>query len=169
MAAKKWIWIAVGLLAAALLACGGLVGTLAYFSLRHLNIRKVSVESGEREFDQVRERFAGKAPLIEIDEDAWERPRIHRPPAEVEPRPAQPVQTMHVMVWDDRQGNLVRLDLPMWILKLNRRGRSYIFSSDNFGDLERLNLSAEDIERNGPGLILDHRGRRGERILVWTE
>jgi hypothetical protein len=164
---KKWIWIAVGLLAAALLACGGLIGTVVYLSLRHLNVQRVSVESADREFEQVRARFAGKIPLIEIDEGDWERPRIHQPPEAVAAH--APLQTMHIMAWNERDGKLVKMDLPFWILRLNTRYKSYVFSSNDFGDLERLNLSAEDLERYGPGLLVDHRGRRGERVLVWTD
>ncbi len=164
---KKWIWIAVGLLAAALLACGGLIGTVVYLSLRHLNVQRVSGESADREFEQVRARFAGKIPLIEVDEEDWDRPRIHQP-SEAAAAHA-PLQTMHVMAWNERDGKLVKLDLPFWILRLSPRQKSYVFSSNDFGDLERLNLGAEDLERYGPGLLLDHRGRRGERVLVWTD
>ena len=164
---KKWIWIAVGLLAAALLACGGLVGTVAYFSLRHLNVQRVSAESADREFEQVRARFPGKNPLIEIDEDNWERPRIQQPPEAGAAR--TPLQTMHIMAWNERDAKLVKMDLPFWILRLNTRRNSYVFSTNDFGDLERLNLNSEDLERYGPGLLLDHRDRRGVRVLVWTE
>ena len=164
---KKWIWIAVGLLAAALLACGGLVGTVAYFSLRHLNVQRVSAESADREFEQVRARFPGKNPLIEIDEDNWERPRIQQPPEAGAAR--APLQTMHIMAWNERDAKLVKMDLPFWILRLNTRRNSYVFSTNDFGDLERLNLNSEDLERYGPGLLLDHRDRRGVRVLVWTD
>jgi hypothetical protein len=164
---KKWIWIAVGLLAAALLACGGLVGTVAYFSLRHLNVQRVSAEAADREFEQVRTRFAGKTPLIEIDEDNWDRPRIQQPPEAG--AVSTPLHTMHIMAWNERDAKLVKMDLPFWILKLNTRQNSYVFSTDDFGDLERLNLNSEDLERYGPGLLLDHRDRRGVRVLVWTD
>ena len=164
---RKWIWIAVGLLTAVLLACGGLVGTIAYFSLRHLNVQRASTESADGEFEQVRVRFAGKTPLIEIDEDNWERPRVNEPVEAAAPHP--PLQTLHVMVFNERDGKLVRLDLPFWVLRLGSKRKSYVFSSNEFGDLERLNITQEDLERFGPGLLVDHRGRRGERVLVWTE
>jgi hypothetical protein len=164
---KKWIWIVLGLLATALLVCGGLIGTIAYFSLRHMNVQRASVESADREFEQVRTRFAGKPALIEINEDDWGHPRIHQPPEAAATHP--PLQTLHVMAWNEREGRLVRLDLPFWILRLNARSKSYILSRNEFGDLERLNITSEDLERFGPGLLVDHRGRRGERVLVWTE
>jgi hypothetical protein len=32
-----------------------------------------------------------------------------------------------------------------------------------------LRVTAADIDRRGPGLLIDHTGRRGERLLVWSE
>jgi hypothetical protein len=36
-------------------------------------------------------------------------------------------------------------------------------------DSDRVNLKLEDLERMGPGLILDQKDRRGSEVLVWTE
>lgn len=166
MTKKKWIWIVVGLLAAAVLTCAGFVGTMVYLATRHLEVRQMSAASMEREFEQTRARFAGKAPMIEIDEDSWDRPRVHRsPPSAASKKP----ETLRVMAWDDQKQKLIRLDLPMWLIRLNPRGRFVHLPSDQFGDFERMELTADDIDRNGPGLILDYRSSRGPRILVWTE
>jgi hypothetical protein len=41
----------------------------------------------------------------------------------------------------------------------------------NAGSLRRVTLTVtpEDIDRRGPGLLLNWSGRKGERLLVWTE
>ncbi len=166
MSKKKWIWIAAGLLAAAVLACVGIFGTITYLAMRHLEVRQMSPASMETEFEQARERFAGKTPLIEIDEDNWDQPRIHRlPPGAA----ARKVETMHIMAWDDQKQKLIRLDLPMWLLRLRSRGAVVRLPSERFTDFERMDLTIDDIDNNGPGLILDHRSPMGARILVWTE
>src|SRR6478752_7712524 len=36
-------------------------------------------------------------------------------------------------------------------------------------DLEDLRLTAEDLERFGPTLIVDHKNASGERVLVWSQ
>jgi hypothetical protein len=36
-------------------------------------------------------------------------------------------------------------------------------------DLEDLKLTVDDLERFGPILIVDHTGRDGDRVLVWTQ
>jgi hypothetical protein len=44
------------------------------------------------------------------------------------------------------------------------------FSSyaDGFDD-DELNMSVEDLERHGPGIVLDTTSRNGERVLVWAQ
>jgi hypothetical protein len=32
-----------------------------------------------------------------------------------------------------------------------------------------MKLTVEDLERFGPTLIVDHKGRAGERVLVWSQ
>jgi hypothetical protein len=36
-------------------------------------------------------------------------------------------------------------------------------------DLDRLGVTAADIERHGPGPILDETRANGDRVLVWAE
>ncbi len=165
MSKKKWIWIAAGVLAAALLACAGIVGTVTYLAMRHLEVRQMSAESMEVEFDKERARFAGKMPLIEVDEDNWDRPRIHR---SAPGAAAGKIETLHIMAWDDQKQKLIRLDLPMWLLRL-RNGSFAHLPSERFTDFERMDVTIDDIESNGPGLILDHQSPMGARILVWTD
>ncbi|MEX2271757.1 MAG: hypothetical protein WD690_09815 [Vicinamibacterales bacterium] len=36
-------------------------------------------------------------------------------------------------------------------------------------DLERQQISARDLERYGPSVVIDHTRPNGDRLLVWTE
>jgi hypothetical protein len=36
-------------------------------------------------------------------------------------------------------------------------------------DSDRVHLTMEDVDRRGPGLLLDQADRRGSQVLVWTE
>ena len=40
--------------------------------------------------------------------------------------------------------------------------------ADN-GDSFSLNLTVEDLDRHGPGLLLDYTREEEARVLVWTE
>jgi len=35
--------------------------------------------------------------------------------------------------------------------------------------MRRVRLTLDDLERRGPGLILDQKDRHGSQVLVWTE
>ncbi len=55
----------------------------------------------------------------------------------------------------------------MWLLRLGNNGT--INFSENDLDLENLDLTVEDLDAHGPGLILDFEDDDSERVLVWTE
>jgi len=59
-----------------------------------------------------------------------------------------------------------RRRLPFWLLKI-KSGKGLKFDVPN-GESRRLELSAKDIERAGPALLLDEDTAKS-RLLVWTE
>jgi hypothetical protein len=65
----------------------------------------------------------------------------------------------------------VRVSIPFWLLRLAPTGKRMSFLSENGVDFDsdRVHLTLEDLERRGPGLILDHIDRQGSLVLVWTE
>jgi hypothetical protein len=166
MAPKKWPWIVAGLIGLAILACLILVGSVAYLALRHLDVQRVSPASAQKQFEAARARFAGQVPMIDFEGESWGEPVIHPAPADTQ---SKPLHTLHVLAFDRREGKLVRLDLPFWLLRLKSGGGVFRLPSRNFVGLERMELRAEEIEKHGPGLLLDHEGRAGERVLLWVE
>ncbi|HEV3483769.1 MAG TPA: hypothetical protein VG106_00065, partial [Vicinamibacterales bacterium] len=61
-----------------------------------------------------------------------------------------------------------RLTVPFWLLRM-KMGDTQIQLGDSNVNLEDLRLSVEDLERYGPAIIIDHRSRHGERVLVWSQ
>jgi len=61
--------------------------------------------------------------------------------------------------------------IPFWLLRLAPSGKKMSFLNDNGIDFDsdRVHLTLEDLERRGPGLVLDQANRRGSQVLVWTE
>ena len=114
-------------------------------------------------FDEVRRRFAAVEPVFSITGD--ERAEIRR-----EPPPAQPGQALerlHVLAWDPDDESLARVTLPFWILRL-KTGPLDI-SGKVMINHHHVDVTVEQIERYGPTLLVDHEGRGGDRLLVWTE
>jgi hypothetical protein len=160
---RTWIWVVVGLLVAAVVLFGAFVGIVVMTVLRDMTVERPAAAEGERAIEDQRQRFTA-APLLEIDEGGiTRREELDRRIASYK---GAPPTAMRVMAWDDGEGKLVRLSIPFWVLRFS--------SSRNVEvDIEGLRLrsievSAEDLERAGPALVLDHT-HRGARVLVWTE
>lgn len=139
------------------------VGGGALFVYRHVDTQVTSNERAEGRFAAERQRFAGRRALIELRGD---EPIVHQP---IEDAPAVKLEALHALAYDTRARKLVHIDVPFWLLRL-APGRRFTFFSDAADfDSDRLHLTVDDLERHGPGLILDEHNRRGARILVWTE
>jgi hypothetical protein len=58
----------------------------------------------------------------------------------------------------------------MWLLRLSgNRGVDLSNSDTPLTTSVRLHVTADELERHGPGLILDLTTPSGERVLVWAE
>jgi len=164
---KTWVSVVI----AAVVICGILavaaIGGTAFFIYRHVNAQFTPNEKADAQFAETRARFAGQRPLTEIRHD--DEPVLHREtiPAEM---PAAKLETLRVLAYDTREEKLIRVSIPFWLLRL-APSRHVSFLSDtgiNF-DSDRVRLTLDDLERRGPGLILDQADRRGSHVLVWTE
>ena len=84
--------------------------------------------------------------------------------------PAAKLDTLRVLAYDTRANKLVNVSIPMWLLRLAPSNK-FSFMKDNGIDFDsdRMHISMDDIDRRGPGLILDQVERRGSQVLVWTE
>lgn len=167
MATKKWLPILVGVVIFVVIVGLGLVGGCVYLITRQVSVQTLPRTAGVQEFDKLRGQLAGQRAFIELpDEDSDAEPVVHR---ELANHPTGQVSTVHVRVWVPREGKLVRLDLPMWTLRLMGNKPIKIQTGEDSLRKVSLKVTAEDIDRRGPGLLLDHTARAGERVLVWSD
>jgi hypothetical protein len=163
---KTWVWVVVGVIVAGILGIVAIAAASIYYVSRHVDTREVSPAMASREFDEVRARFASQKPLIELDERGdLVRTNPDRP---AQKNPKSPEQ-IHVLAFDSREGRMVRVTIPFWLLRLKVGGTTIDLNRGGKMDLEDLKLSVEDLERFGPTLIVDHSSRDGERVLVWSQ
>jgi hypothetical protein len=162
---KTWIWIIVGVLALCVVAMLAIAGAGVYFVASHIDTRAASSSDAGVEFDKARALLSNQKPLFELDQR--ERPRLTRELASLPTAAAKP-EYLWILAFDpDRDGRLVRINLPFWLLRLGRR-KIQVMDRGEF-DLSRLNIDVADLERIGPQLLVDHRSNSGERVLVWTK
>ncbi|HEV8348246.1 MAG TPA: hypothetical protein VGQ16_16840 [Vicinamibacterales bacterium] len=155
--------IIVGILAVAA------VGGAAFFIYRHVNTTFTPQENAEIEFTQSRARFAGQPPLIELRHD--DQPIIHRELLR-DVTSKRKLDALRVLAYDQHARKLVRVSIPFWLLRM-APSKNLSFLNDNGInvdiDSERVRLTLDDLERRGPGLLIDSRDRHGSQVLVWTE
>jgi hypothetical protein len=158
---RTWVKATVGgfaLLAVGLLA---LAGTGAYFVLRNLERQQTAEAESVKAIEAVKARFVGRTPLLEIIDPRRADIRINRP-AEAS---SSPVDTVHVINWKSDTGELTRAELPLWLMR---------FSSINILSQlgiapDRFRLTVSDVERYGPGIIVDYGAPGSFRTLVWVD
>jgi len=110
-------------------------------------------------FDDVRGRFSNVDPVFDIVGDDAVRRRA--PPAAAA---AAPLQTLRLRHWGPDDDRMEDVSIPFWLLRFKAGAISA--TSSHVG---LRNVTAQDIERYGPTLLVDHEGRRGDRLLIWTE
>jgi hypothetical protein len=158
---RTWQKATLGVVFTIVVIVAALAGTGAYFVLRHLEKTVTSEAEANKEMDAVRSRYAPRAPLVEISDPRSGDIRINREPAPAAAR----VGTVHVINWKSEDNELIRTEVP---LRLAR------FSSINIASQlgvapERFRLTVADIERYGPGIVVDYRSPGTMRILVWVD
>jgi hypothetical protein len=162
---KTWVWVVVAIVVVGILGIVAMAGVGFWFVSQHMETREASPVIASHDFDQVKSRFTGQKPLVEIDQ----RGNLLRSNLE---RPAQPgaptPHDVHVMVFDADKGRVVRFSIPFWLLRLKTGGATIDLNGRRM-DLEDLRLSVEDLERFGPTLIVDHTSPAGDRVLVWSQ
>ena len=166
--AKKTSWavIIVGIGAFVLVVGVGLVAVVGYVIYQQFAFQAKSAteSSAEQEFADIVEKFQGQKPYLVIKEGE---------PVVSDESPAaagQPVEALHIIVWDPDERKVIKLNMPFWLLRLTKGQPIRISSNDDpGGHALKLKITADDLERRGPGLILDHREASGERVLVWAQ
>jgi hypothetical protein len=164
---KNWALIILGIvILVVILGIAAVVG-FGYFMYRQMEISTTTTGNPEQEFADVGARFQGQVPYVELSFDGQEKAVVHR---ELEKPTRTPLKHLRMVAYDEREHRLVRLTIPFWLLRLGGNKPINLNSGGSgFDPGFRLTITSEDLERRGPGLIIDTVGRRGERVILWAE
>jgi len=131
-------------------------------------VRSVEPAEAERAFSDALAKSGGGTPYVEIAADGTVT--VHR---EQESSKPFALRTLHVVARRPDGDRLVEIAFPFWFVRLKLSGTLNLGTLTTLlaGDWSRIDLrvTANDLRRRGPGLILDHRPARGGRLLLWTE
>ena len=162
---KRWVTIALGVFLAIGVLGIAAVGSIVYFVTSSIHSEPIAQPELNERFARERQRFTGRQPLVELR--GHDSVIVHRP-APTEPV-ARPLQSVRVMVYDPNDERVTNITIPFAVIRWMPSERFSISSAGPGIDWERSNLTLGDLERFGPGLILDHEDPSGARALVWTE
>lgn len=146
------------------------VGMGLWFFLSHHESRPVSQQAAEAEFSQLRSRFSTQPPLLDMS---------LRQPVDTSTREQSvvPLHTFHTVIFDTRGSQrLVHITVPYWFARLfaDRDGEFHwlgqlTFLDDTEFDSEAIRFSLAQLERRGPGLIVDYQRLSGGQFISWVE
>jgi uncharacterized membrane protein len=171
MSTPRWVWAVVGIVILFVLGIMAMAGAGIYFVTKQVQVRTASPARAESLFDQSRERFKDAQPLIELDADGdivRSRLREARAAAVKRGGPTPSLDALHVMAWDANDERVVQIAIPFWLLRL-KRGPIDVFSETAGLRSADLRITVDDLEALGPSLLIDQRGRHGDRVLVWIQ
>jgi len=156
-------WIKVTIIVVAVFVAGFaiLAGTGAYYVMRHLETKTVSEAASKPDFDAVRARFKDRAPMIEVGNLKAGEVRIQR-----DPHPGgRRASTMHVLTWNQDDSKLLSTDMPLWLMRFSSLN---VLSHLGVAP-DRFRLTAEDVMRFGPGIVVDYKQPGENPVLIWVE
>jgi hypothetical protein len=144
-----------------------IAGTAFFF--HHHRSEKASVQTAEAEFQGLRARFADQRPLLDMHE--------RRPVTDVGgPQPGAPLHSCNTIIFDTRGDHrIVRITVPYRFARFFGRGAGFrwlgqlTFLDDTEFDPEPIQLSLAQVERHGPGLMVDYRHPSGGQFIAWVE
>ena len=161
---RNWIAIILGvLLLFGMLGVGCVIVAVSFFR-QNLTVETTDEQAAMQQLDDVRKKFPGQQPLIQMVDG---KPQLVTERASETPRQTT-LSTLHVIAFDTDEGNLVSFSLPFWLLRM-KSGPIRISAYQQGWDDRGVSFRVEDIEKHGPGIIVDTT-RPGEgRVIVWAE
>jgi hypothetical protein len=164
MAMRRWVPIVLGVLAVFVLAIVALAGSCAYMVHKQVQVRvSASAADYEREAASILKRFEG-VPALVVEGPSG--PRLSSKALAIRHKRGGAINNLHILVFSADENKLVRLTLPMWLLRMSPDGRMDI-NRDEVG-LDNIRLSIADLEAAGPGPLFVRKGN-DSRVLVWAE
>lgn len=159
------LWAAAGGCLLVLIVGGALIAGGGWFLYQNFSLatEHVEAEDAAAELESVRARFAGQRPLIVVDDDDRARLVPRESPA------GGTIEWLHLVAYDPRDGQIARIRMPFWLMRLSSKDGQLAFSHDAGPSVRGVRLSVDDVEAAGPGLLFDDTDTEGKRVLIWAE
>ena len=160
---RTWLWVVLGIFFVfVVMAVAGITFSVMFFR-QAMTVTPTSAAGASEQFDAIRARYPGQQPLIQMVDG---RPQ-YVPDRATASAATGSLKTMHMMAWDDDEEQLVTFSIPFWLLRL-KSGPIQLSAYSQGWDDRGVSFKIEDLERAGPGIVMDFSERDG-RVLIWAE
>lgn len=160
-----WLWIILGVLFVLFVAGVTAVFIAASYVRQNVTLTEnVDETEATRAFDAALAKFPGQQPLIRLVDG---RPQYVGDRATQNPS-SKPLTTMHVIMFDREDDEMATVSLPFWLLRM-KSGPIELSAYNRNWDDRGVRFTIEDLEKAGPGIVMDLTRERDGRMLVWVE
>lgn len=164
---KGCLWIGLGIAIAGVMLVVALVAGAGFWAYQSFApaATLLDPQKAASELDAIRASLPARAPLIALDEEG----RAHLQTGQRSATFTGQLQALRVAFYDSREGKLVRFSVPFWLLRLSPDG-TVSFGDGMLDDVRGAEqLTVEQLEAHGPGVLIDQQKPDGGRVLVWAE
>lgn len=164
-APRRRVWLTRLLLIFGLLTVVGLVISAALF-FAMTEWQTLSPAQAEARLMEARALAGGTEAYLQIMPDGAIVLRRDLEP----PNPA-PIGHLHLLAWIPARSKMVSVRVPAWFIRLKTGGTFGLASlAAEFADVldGRQPLDMDDLQRRGPGLLLDLPLDEGRHLLLWS-
>jgi hypothetical protein len=160
---RRWVLVAFGVVILIIfIGIGAIFAVTAWFQ-QNLQVDTRTAGEADQEFAAVLAEFPGKTPLLELRDGRAQFTAGHDKLTAVAPAR---LETLYVLAWDADEERLARFSVPFWLIRM--KSTPFRVSAYASGLDDRIQVRAEDIERYGPGIILDTKSPSGDHVLLWA-
>lgn len=147
------------------LAVGAAIGLSIFAVLVYRAVTIGQADRGEaaRRFAAVRATLPQGPPLLAVDKAG----NIVRREIPLSTTPLA-IRRLCVLVYYAEGQKLVSADVPFWFFRIKGPAAQYALRDTGL-DLDRLGITAEELRRYGPAVLMDQMRPNGDLLLVWTE
>lgn len=158
-------WLFRLLLIFGLLTVIGLVVSASLF-LSMTDWQTLTAEEAAARLDAALAAVGGAEPYIQVLPNGSFSLR-----RDLEPTEPAPIGSLQLLAWVPARSKMISVRVPAWFVRL-KSGASFSLDSlaaefaDEWGGRQMLKM--EDVQKRGPGLLLDLRLEGGRRLLLWS-
>lgn len=162
---RRWPMVLAGIAVVAAVAVIAVAAFAAMFFSENVRVSPdTSRQSAAAAFDGAKRQFTDLRPILEMDAD---RRPVYTQGLASRRNPGT-VTSVQIMAWDAHEDTLATVTLPIWLLRL--KSGPILFGQYASGLDERgVRLDPKDLDRYGPGVVLEFEAPNGDHILVTAQ